>query len=97
MATSHIASKPLSSSKQRSALLRLPIEIKTIIIQMLVEQDTAFLSRSIVLQLKEKNSCYGKSCRMMFLVNREMNELAAVHLFEVSAYFLTSCTRVGCS
>lgn len=64
-----------------STFLSLPIEIKSIIIKMLSLQDSVYMNRT---KDTSKKTTFGRSLNSMFKVNKEMSELAAVHIFDVS-------------
>lgn len=69
-----------------SSFQRLPIEIKALIIRMLDQQDETYKVRTKGLRLPQSiNSTFGKSLNACFLVNKELSELAAVHIFKVSS------------
>lgn len=64
-----------------SPFLLLPLEIKASIMKMLAAQDLAYRIRT---KDQSKKIAYGRSLNMMFEVNKELSELAAVHIFDVS-------------
>lgn len=75
---------PLQINSEPSALLRLPIEIKVLIVKLINDQDTAFWTRTEEEEMPPAASCWGRSLNSMFLLNQEFSELAALHIFKVS-------------
>lgn len=72
-----------SARPQIVRLLNLPTEIKTAIIGMLLRQDLNYKARTTSnASLRSPN--FGRSLNACFEVNKELSELAAVHIFDVS-------------
>lgn len=75
-------------NSEPSALLRLPTEIKVLIIQLINNQDKAFWIRNAGSSAPSDINFSGRSLNQMFLVNKELSGLAAVHIFKVSHQYL---------
>lgn len=76
----------------RASLLSLPTEIKSYIVKLAHWQDLAYASRHQKADPDSEERAIaelvgsewaGRSVSALFRVNKELNELAAVHLFEV--------------